>query len=149
MPNPKPETFAVEVGGTRVAVHGTAFRVERVAERVQVEVSEGTVAVEASGTHSSPAFLLRRNSRGTFALDGHTGSVEGNASAVLTEGGGESRRTVVKVAPIASVASGHPSAPAVQPAKRTSRRSPSRPCQRCPSNRRFRRSKAVSVQHWS
>ena len=88
VPNPKPETFAVEVEGTRVAVHGTAFRVERVAERVQVDVSEGTVAVEPSGARSAPAFLLRRNSRGNFALDGKTGSVEGNASAVVADGAG-------------------------------------------------------------
>ena len=104
VPNPKPETFAVEVGGTRVAVHGTAFRVERTGEQVQVEVSEGTVAVEASGTHSKPAFLLRRDSRGRFALDGHTGSVEGNASEVIAAGGGRSHRNVAKVAPVATVA---------------------------------------------
>jgi hypothetical protein len=113
VPNPKPETFAVEVGGTRVAVHGTAFRVERVGERVQVEVSEGTVAVEASGTHSSPAFLLRRDSRGNFALDGRTGSVEGNASEVVAESAGQSHRTLGKVA---SAPRAHQSAPAVQPA---------------------------------
>jgi hypothetical protein len=100
VPNPKPETFAVEVEGTRVAVHGTAFRVERIAERVQVDVSEGTVAVEPSGTHSAPAFLLRRNSRGNFALDGRTGNVEGNASAVVADGGGrQSHRTFAKTAP--------------------------------------------------
>jgi len=115
VPNPKPETFAVEVEGTRVAVHGTAFRVERAGEHVQVEVSEGTVAVEPSGTHSAPAFLLRRNSRGMFALDGRTGSVEGNASAVVTDGDGrQSHRTLAK----AAVASRpHSSAPAAQPAK--------------------------------
>ena len=107
VPDPKPETFAVEVEGTRVAVHGTSFRVERAAERVQVEVSEGTVAVEPSGSHSSPAFLLRRNSRGNFALDGRTGSVEGNASAVVADGHSQSRR-LVKV----PVARTHPSAPA-------------------------------------
>jgi len=112
VPNPKPETFAVEVGGTRVAVHGTAFRVERVGERVQVEVSEGTVAVEASGTHSTPAFLLRRDSRGNFALDGHTGSVEGNASAVVANGSGRSHRTVAKLAPVTH---GHLTAPAPAP----------------------------------
>jgi len=100
VPNPKPETFAVEVEGTRVAVHGTAFRVERVAERVQVDVSEGTVAVEPSSTHSAPAFLLRRNSRGNFALDGKTGNVEGNASAVVADGAGrQSHRTLAKAAP--------------------------------------------------
>jgi len=101
VPNPKPETFAVEVEGTRVAVHGTAFRVERVAERVQVDVSEGTVAVEPSGTHSTPAFLLRRNSRGNFALDGKTGNVEGNASAVVADGAGrQSHRTLAKAAAV-------------------------------------------------
>lgn len=116
VPNPKPETFAVEVEGTRVAVHGTAFRVERVGERVQVEVSEGTVAIEASGSHSAPAFLLRRNSRGNFALDGRTGSVEGNASAVVADSSGRSHRTVARVASAAPV-HGHVTAPAVQPAK--------------------------------
>ncbi|HET7543915.1 MAG TPA: FecR domain-containing protein [Polyangiaceae bacterium] len=115
VPNPKPETFAVEVEGTRVAVHGTSFRVERIAERVQVEVSEGTVAVEASGSHSSPAFLLRRNSRGSFALDGRTGSVEGNASAVVAAGDGrQSHRTLVKAAAPART---RPSPPALQSAK--------------------------------
>jgi len=105
VPNPKPETFAVEVGGTRVAVHGTAFRVERLAERVQVAVSEGTVAVEASGVHSAPAFLLRRDSRGNFALDGRTGNVEGNASAVVADAGGQSHRAVAKWTPTAPTAS--------------------------------------------
>jgi ferric-dicitrate binding protein FerR (iron transport regulator) len=81
VPNTKPETFAVEAGGTRVAVHGTAFRVERSGDRVLVQVSEGTVAVEPTQTHSNPAFLLGRDSRGNFALDGRSGSVEGNASS--------------------------------------------------------------------
>lgn len=116
VPNPRPETFAVEVEGTRVAVHGTAFRVAREAERVQVQVSEGTVAVEPSGTHSAPAFLLRRDSRGSFAFDGRTGSVEGNASAVINDGNRrESHRTLAKatVAPRAQ----QPSAPIAQPSK--------------------------------
>jgi len=117
VPNPKPETFAVEVEGTRVAVHGTAFRVERAAEHVQVEVSEGTVAIEASGSHSAPAFLLRRNSRGSFAFDGRTGSVEGNASAMVAGGGGRSHRAVSALAAVPAAAHGHVPAPAVQPAK--------------------------------
>ena len=94
VPNTKAETFAVEVGGTRVAVHGTAFRVERAADRVLVQVSEGTVAVEPTQTHSDPSFLLRRDSRGNFALDGRTGSVEGNASVVMRDAGPESRREI-------------------------------------------------------
>jgi hypothetical protein len=94
VPNPKLETFAVEVGGTRVAVHGTAFRVERAGDRVLVAVSEGTVAVEPTGTHAAAAFLLRRDSRGNFALDGRTGNVEGNASAVVSVSGAQSHREV-------------------------------------------------------
>jgi hypothetical protein len=98
VPNPQPETFAVEVGGTRLAVHGTAFRVERTADRVLVSVSEGTVAVEPKGTRA-PAFLLRRDSRGSFALDGRTGSVEGNASAVVNDGQAQSHREVASRLP--------------------------------------------------
>jgi FecR protein len=98
VPSPKAETFAVEVGGTRVAVHGTAFRVEYGAERVLVSVSEGTVAVEPVGSRSAPAFLLRRDSRGSFALDGHTGSVEGNASALVNHVGAPSHREIAALA---------------------------------------------------
>lgn len=94
VPNPKPETFAVEAGGTRVAVHGTAFRVERSGDRVLVQVSEGTVAVEPTQTHSDPSFLLRRDSRGSFALDGRTGSVEGNASVVVGGAAPQSHRQI-------------------------------------------------------
>lgn len=94
VPSPQPETFAVEVGGTRVAVHGTAFRVERAGDRVLVAVSEGTVAVEAAGAHAAPAFLLRRDSRGNFGLDGPSGNVEGNASAVVSDSGAQSHREV-------------------------------------------------------
>lgn len=111
VPNPKPETFAVEVGGTRVAVHGTAFRVERSADRVLVSVSEGTVAVEPTGTHAAPSFLLRRDSRGSFGLDGHTGSVEGNASAVVSDSASQSHREIapntLKGAPRAALRAAH------------------------------------------
>ena len=99
VPNTKPETFAVETGGTRVAVHGTAFRVERSADRVLVQVSEGTVAVEPTQTHSDPSFLLRRNSRGNFAMDGRTGSVEGNASVVVGRTAPQSRREIAPLKP--------------------------------------------------
>jgi ferric-dicitrate binding protein FerR (iron transport regulator) len=94
VPNTKPETFAVEAGGTRVAVHGTAFRVERSGDRVLVQVNEGTVAVEPTQTHSDPSFLLRRDSRGNFALDGRSGSVEGNASVVVGDAAPRSHRQI-------------------------------------------------------
>jgi len=105
VPNTKAETFAVEAGGTRVAVHGTAFRVERSGDRVLVQVSEGTVAVEPTQTHSEPSFLLRRDSRGNFALDGRSGSVEGNASVVVGSASPRSHRQIahasqpLKIAP--------------------------------------------------
>ena len=100
VPSPQPETFAVEVEGTRVAVHGTEFRVERSGDRVLVSVMAGTVAVEPSGTHSVPSFLLRRDSRGSFGLDGRTGSVEGNASVVVTDHPGQSHREFAAAAPV-------------------------------------------------
>lgn len=117
VPKPKPETFAVEVGGTRVAVHGTAFRVERVADHVLVEVTEGTVAVEPTGTHSEPSFLLRRGSRGSFGLDGRTGNVEGNASVVMHDSVPKSQheipRTVAASPSRAQAAATPPAPPAV------------------------------------
>ncbi|HEY4106372.1 MAG TPA: FecR family protein [Polyangiaceae bacterium] len=115
-PNPKPETFAVEVGGTRVAVHGTAFRVERAGDRVLVEVTEGVVAIEPTSAHSDPSFLLRRGSRGSFGLDGRTGSVEGNASVVVHDSGRKSRREIARAA--------QPSAPKPQTAPPTASATP-------------------------
>jgi ferric-dicitrate binding protein FerR (iron transport regulator) len=118
VPNTKPETFAVEAGGTRVAVHGTAFRVERSGDRVLVQVSEGTVAVEPTQTHSDPSFLLRRDSRGNFALDGRSGSVEGNASVVVGIAAPQSRRQIghASLAPKIAPAPAQPvsTAPAAQ-----------------------------------
>jgi hypothetical protein len=124
VPNTKPETFAVEAGGTRVAVHGTAFRVERSGERLLVQVSEGTVAVEPAQTHSAPAFLLRRDSRGSFGLDGHTGSVEGNASAVVGATALRSRREIAPLPRAARPAKASTAAatPAPSPAARAAER---------------------------
>jgi ferric-dicitrate binding protein FerR (iron transport regulator) len=95
-PSQTPESFAVEVGGTRFAVHGTAFRVLRTDERATLEVSEGIVAVEPVGTASSAEFLLRATSRGEFALDGRTGKVEGNASVVTSSAGPTSEHAVAR-----------------------------------------------------
>jgi ferric-dicitrate binding protein FerR (iron transport regulator) len=73
--SPKPETFVVEAANTRVAVHGTVFRVGLVGARVLVDVQEGTVAVGPAG--AVPAFLLKAPARGDFAADGHSGSIDG------------------------------------------------------------------------
>jgi FecR protein len=73
--NPKPETFVVEAAGTRVAVHGTVFRVTLEGGRVLVEVREGTVGVGPLGVR--PAFLLKAPAHGDFAADGRSGSIDG------------------------------------------------------------------------
>jgi ferric-dicitrate binding protein FerR (iron transport regulator) len=43
------EAFVVEAGTTRVAVHGTVFSVELLSDRVNVEVTHGSVTVGPSG----------------------------------------------------------------------------------------------------
>jgi hypothetical protein len=47
--SPLPESFVVRVDHTRVAVHGTRFRVERLARGVKVDVEEGVVAIGPVG----------------------------------------------------------------------------------------------------
>jgi hypothetical protein len=76
VPSAKPETFAVEVDDTRVAVHGTKFRVERGTDGVRVEVSEGVVGVGPVSDRGHPAWLLRHGDSGRFALDGRQGDVK-------------------------------------------------------------------------
>jgi hypothetical protein len=75
VPNPKPETFVVEAAGTRVAVHGTVFRVGLENGRVVVQVREGTVAVGPLG--GVPAFFLKAPAHGDFSPDGRSGSIDG------------------------------------------------------------------------
>ena len=71
------EAFAVEVGNTRVAVHGTAFTVTRDGDRVIVDVEHGSVAVGpiTRGSPVGQAFmttghLLIGPRRASFSLDG-------------------------------------------------------------------------------
>ncbi|RYZ10032.1 MAG: hypothetical protein EOO73_00150 [Myxococcales bacterium] len=75
VPNPKPETFVVEAASTRIAVHGTVFRVSLENGRVIVQVREGTVAVGPIG--GVPAFFLKAPAHGDFAPDGRSGSIDG------------------------------------------------------------------------
>jgi ferric-dicitrate binding protein FerR (iron transport regulator) len=67
VPSQKKETFVVEAAGTRVAVHGTAFRVALTGSHVDVSVTEGTVLVgprdrpgsgQAISANESTAFTL-------------------------------------------------------------------------------------------
>ncbi|HEY3233526.1 MAG TPA: FecR family protein [Polyangiaceae bacterium] len=78
VPSPLAESFAVEVEQTRVAVHGTVFRVEREADSVMVEVREGTVVVGAVSSTGGHAWPLSAPSRGRFSLDGVLRSAAAN-----------------------------------------------------------------------
>lgn len=80
VPAPKPETYVVEAAGTRIAVHGTVFRVGLENGRVIVQVREGTVAVGPLG--DAPMFLLKAPAQGDFAADGRSGSIDGRQVGV-------------------------------------------------------------------
>lgn len=65
------ETFAVEVGRTRVAAHGTAFRVVRGEGDVLVDLEHGAVAVGPVGHGGvTTGRLLVGRARASFSLDG-------------------------------------------------------------------------------
>lgn len=82
--SPQPESFVVRVEGTRVAVHGTAFRVVRLGNSVRVEVTEGVVGV---GPVGGPSFDVAAPSSATTTLGGvrldsrHAGRETGPKSA--------------------------------------------------------------------
>lgn len=65
------EAFAVEAGGTRVAVHGTVFSVARGDEKLVVDVERGVVAVGPAGHRGVTAgYSLVGPARASFSLDG-------------------------------------------------------------------------------
>ncbi|MEZ4444329.1 MAG: FecR domain-containing protein [Polyangiaceae bacterium] len=64
------ESFVVEVGTTRVAVHGTSFDVVRQDDQVLVDVSHGSVSVGPAGHRgATTGRLLIGPARATFGLD--------------------------------------------------------------------------------
>lgn len=65
--SPRPESFVVRVERTRVAVHGTRFRVARLSDSVRVDVEEGVVGV---GPVGRPGFELRAPDGATLTFDG-------------------------------------------------------------------------------
>jgi hypothetical protein len=69
VPSLRRETFVVEAAGTRVAVHGTAFRVALTKDRVDVSVDEGVVLV-GSREHPGSGQSLTANQRSAFTLSG-------------------------------------------------------------------------------
>nr|WP_240807883.1 FecR domain-containing protein [Polyangium spumosum] len=65
------ETFAVDVGRTRVAAHGTAFTVTRGPDDVLVDLEHGAVAVGPAGRSGvTTGRLLVGRARASFSLDG-------------------------------------------------------------------------------
>lgn len=74
--SPKPESFVVRVEHTRVAVHGTRFRVARLADSVRVDVQEGVVGV---GPLDRPGFELRAPDGATVSFDGIRTDVAGSS----------------------------------------------------------------------
>ncbi len=76
VPSDEPEAFAVVTGSVRVAVHGTAFRVEKRGDRALVEVTEGVVAVGPATRERTEGWLLHAGDQGSFTLDGRTGTVQ-------------------------------------------------------------------------
>ena len=70
-PQAQGEAFAVEVGHTRVAVHGTSFTVSREGDRVIVEVAHGSVAIGPTGhPGTTQGWLLVGPDQASFSLDG-------------------------------------------------------------------------------
>ena len=65
---PHMESFVVIAGKTRIAVRGTAFRVERQSAGVLVEVAHGAVAVRS--IDGKPEWVLHAPARAVFSLDG-------------------------------------------------------------------------------
>lgn len=70
VPSPEPERFAVEAAETRVAVHGTVFRVELFADHNVVDVEEGVVAVSPIAGGAGNTTLLRAPAHAEFTPNG-------------------------------------------------------------------------------
>jgi len=87
VPSAAPESFVVEVGGLRVAVHGTAFSVTREGDDALVRVTEGVVSVGKLG--QVPTTVLRAPASARFAATGARAGVHrqrrGNVSVVEPE----------------------------------------------------------------
>lgn len=82
---PRPESFVVCAERARIAVHGTAFRVERLGSEVRVKVDEGILAV---GPVGSPGFEVPAPGSVVLTLDGLRKDEGGERAAVGAERAG-------------------------------------------------------------
>ena len=109
-PGGAPGSFAVEVGGTRIAVQGTVFRVERRAERVAVTVERGVVVVGPVGARDGPqGTRLAAPAGGEFTLQGLPAAApedEPSAGPVVSPPAARPRGTTLRAAPSATARPG-------------------------------------------
>ncbi|HWA75792.1 MAG TPA: FecR domain-containing protein [Polyangiaceae bacterium] len=105
VPSPQPERFVVEAAGTRVAVHGTVFRVQLQGERTLVDVEQGVVSVGPRERPTQVTAMLRAPAHGEFTLEGGTVSTVG-APRVASQ-----RLRVVRPVQAPGVASAEPATP--------------------------------------
>jgi hypothetical protein len=103
--SPQPESFVVRVEGTRIAVHGTAFRVVRLGSTVRVEVTEGVVGV---GPVGGPSFDVVAPSSATTTLDGVRTD---RRHAARDTGGKNAERPRTGAAEVAAAGEPEPEAP--------------------------------------
>ena len=121
------EVFAVEVGRTRVAVHGTSFTVTRDGDRAVVDVAHGSVAVGPVGhPGSTEGWLLVGPERASFSLDGaehvawlaEVADADASLDAELGEravSGPSSSRPSIRAATAGKVESARPMSASTQP----------------------------------
>jgi hypothetical protein len=107
------EIFAVEVEQTRVAAHGTAYSVTREANRLVVDVAEGTVAIGPVGHRGAThGWLLTAPARAAFSLDGARQATWLEATPPVAVGSVR-EPTAVPALPVAQGSNARPPRPAL------------------------------------
>jgi ferric-dicitrate binding protein FerR (iron transport regulator) len=97
------EAFAIDVDGSRVAVHGTHLRVARDGERVVVDLNEGVVAVgEAPRAGSVLGTLVNAPAHVEFTANDPVGTLTQTHEPSAVRRPAESRATAVAERPLGS-----------------------------------------------
>jgi ferric-dicitrate binding protein FerR (iron transport regulator) len=122
VPVPNGEAFAVDVGASRVAVHGTHLRVARVGEHVTVDLSEGVISVGeapragdvlgALVTAPAHAEFAAGQAPGTMSVTHDPAAVRPPLSIVARAAEAAAAGGPVEVAPAREASPAHPAAAA-------------------------------------
>lgn len=115
VPSKRLENFAVEVGQTRIAVHGTRFTVRKLGASARVVLKRGVVAVGPSSERGhTHGWLMTAPATGTFSLDGaRTGHVdEGSSTATEPVPAAQPTSASAPAAPAVAREPAHAPAPA-------------------------------------